>query len=83
MPSWSFVLNQSSVEVLLETRRTERIRLIEFFRALSEDPCQQGDFEAFDDTGRPIQIKVVGRFLVTYWADQSCRELRVLQIERA
>jgi hypothetical protein len=80
---WKFVLNESSVQTLLAARSDNRRRLLAFFRHLAEDPNLSGDFEVHDDTGRVVQIKVAGRFLVTYWADQSCREMRVIDIETA
>jgi hypothetical protein len=34
-----------------------------------------------DDTGRSIQIKVAGSFLISFWPDAFVRELRVINIE--
>jgi len=49
--------------------------------ALAANPHQKGDFEANDDTGRSIQVKVVGAFLVSFWADAFVKELRIINIE--
>jgi hypothetical protein len=45
-------------------------------------PLQKGDFEARDETNRPIQIKVAGPFLISFWPDHSVREIRIIKIER-
>jgi hypothetical protein len=42
---------------------------------------QKGDFEGKDATGRPIQIKVAGSFLISFWPDAFVRELRIINIE--
>jgi hypothetical protein len=81
-PVWKFVLNQTSVEVLLGTRQADRQRLLNHFRRLVDDPGRQGDFQAKDEVGRSVQIAVVGKFLVTYWPDHPAHEIRIIDIER-
>jgi hypothetical protein len=79
---WKYVLNQTSVEVLLSARAAERSRLMQFLHSLAEDPGKHGDFNAQDDVGRTVQIKALGLFMITYWADHAVREVRVIRIER-
>jgi len=49
--------------------------------ALASDPLKRGDFETRDATGRAVQLKVAGPFLISYWPDAFVRELRVINIE--
>jgi hypothetical protein len=42
---------------------------------------QRGDWVAKDATGRSIQIKRIGRLLISYWADPFVKELRLINIE--
>ena len=79
--SWQFTLNETSVHFLLAVRARERQRLIHALEALPAEPLQRGDFEGKDDTGRSIQIKVAGSFLISFWPDAFVPELRVINIE--
>ena len=79
--SWQFTLNETSVHFLLAMKARDRQTLIHALEALVLAPLSRGDFEARDDNGRPIQIKVAGSFLISYWPDAFVRELRVINIE--
>ena len=54
-----------------------------YIRSLPSDPDQAGDFTDKDDTDRVIQVKVVGRYAVTWWADHPVREIKVTHIQLA
>ena len=79
---WQFVLNESSVQFLLTCRVRQRELLINALQQLAANPQQRGDYEAKDSTGRPISIKRVEDFFITYWCDNYVNELRVIRIER-
>jgi hypothetical protein len=79
---WQFVLNESSVGFLLNCRLRQREALLKILQELLENPCQPGDYEARDSTGRPVQIKLAGGCFITYWLDNYVKELRVIKIER-
>lgn len=78
---WQFVLNQTSVQFLISLRGRRREQLVRALDALANDPMQKGDFEVNDDTGRRVQVKAVGRFMITFWPDVWVQELRVINIE--
>lgn len=78
---WQFTLNETSVHFLLALRARQRQQLIEALELLVREPLQRGDFEVKDTAGRSVQIKVVGPFLISFWADLFVRELRVIKIE--
>jgi hypothetical protein len=78
---WQFVLNESSVTFLLGCRATDRLKLLHLLELLTENPYQQGDFQARDAVGRPVELKFAGNFLITFWADHGTKELRILRIE--
>ena len=79
--NWQFVLNETSVHFLLGTTARHRQELIHALEAIAADPLQKGDFEGKDDTGRPIQVKVAGLFLISFWPDTFVRELRIINLE--
>ncbi len=47
------------------------------------EPFRPGDYEESDTHGRPVQIKIVGKYAITFWADHSEKEIKVIKIESA
>jgi hypothetical protein len=79
--SFQLVLNEGAVHFLLALKARHRQRLILALESLAAEPLQNGDFEAMDDTGRPVQIKADGSFLISFWPDTFVRELRIIKLE--
>ncbi len=63
--------------------RLERERLLSFLESLADNPWKQGDYEERDNVGHPIQIKIIGDYALTYWADHAVKEVKVVRIEKA
>ena len=61
----------------------QRKYLMEFIRLLAVNPNIPGDFSEQDGTGRTIQVKLVGRHAVTYWADHAVAEVKITHIKSA
>jgi mRNA-degrading endonuclease RelE of RelBE toxin-antitoxin system len=72
-------------QALASTPRSaaQREPLMKFVRSLADNPNATGDFTERDNTGRTIQVKVVGRYAVTYWADHAVSEVKVTHIKSA
>ena len=62
---------------------SDRARLLRFLDQLSSNPDAAGDYHERDDADRIVQIKIIGRYALTYWADHAVREVKVTRIERA
>jgi hypothetical protein len=80
---WQFILNETSVHFLLALNARHRAHLILALEKLAAESLQKGDFEIKDDTQRPIQIKISGTFLISFWPDPLVKELRIINIERS
>jgi len=80
--AWKLVLDEEALQLLLSCRLADRRKLLASLERLKRNPHQSGDFAEHDDTGRPLEVKVFGNFLITYWRDQLVQELRVVEIER-
>ena len=63
--------------------RVERDLVHSFLESLANDPDRPGDYIECDDAGRSVQIKIVGDFALTYWADHAVKEVKVTKIEKA
>lgn len=68
--------------VFHSARKSERKVLLDFFDRLARTPSTQSDWVVRDSTGRANYQMAVGRFLVTFWTDDSAREIRVVRIDR-
>ncbi len=80
--AWKVVLDEEVLSVLLAARFAERKKLLAALESLKKNPYQQGDFVEHDEVDRPLDVKVFGVFLLTYWRDNLVKELRVVEIER-
>ena len=65
-----------------EQPRRERDRIPPFLESLAEYPNTLGGYQGHDDVGRPVQIKIVGDYALTYWADHPVKEVKVTRIEK-
>ena len=74
-----------SLEFLQIERPAKRDReaILSFLEGLAKDPFQRGDYEEHDEVGRPIQIKIVSKYALTYWADHGVKEVKVTKLEPA
>jgi hypothetical protein len=42
-----------------------------------------GDYVERDEIGRPIQVLILGRVALWYWADHAAKEVKVLDLTSA
>jgi len=61
----------------------EQQKILSFLDSLSGNPFQPGDYGERDEAGRAVQIKIVGRYALTFWADHAVSEVKVTKIEKA
>jgi hypothetical protein len=61
----------------------QRERVMVFIRSLADKPNTTGDFTERDGEGRIIQVKIIGRHAVTFWADHAVSEIKVTHIKSA
>lgn len=77
------VLVCREVLALEKPSRRDRDAILRFLDDLASDPSRNGDFEERDNAGRAVQVKIVGKFALTYWADHPVKEVKVTHIELA
>ena len=84
MPSPCAVYTRQEVfEALQSISKRDRELILTFMRSLAQNLFQEGDYADEDETGRPNQIRIVGRYAVTFWADHAAREMRVTNLLNA
>jgi hypothetical protein len=57
--------------------------VMSFIRSLAGNPNTVGDFSERDETGRTVQVKIVGRHAITFWVDHPVCEVKVTHIKPA
>jgi hypothetical protein len=72
-------------EILTQAKpsMSERRRLLALLDSLASDPFQAGDFQEDDGEGRPVQVRVIGRYALTFWADHAAKEVKVTKMIQA
>lgn len=69
--------------IVRRLRGAQRAAVISFVDELKMSPNSLDDYSEMDEVGREVQIKVIGSFAVTFWADHAVREVKVVDIRRA
>jgi hypothetical protein len=64
----------------LPKRGSQQQKIVRFVHSLAENPFTEGDFTDKDETLRPRQIKIIGDYAVTYWADHAVKTVMVVDI---
>ena len=82
MPPYKVLISIGVLQLARPARR-EREQLLTFLESLAEFPNTLGDYQEQDEVDRPVQIKIVGDYALTYWADHAVKEVKVTRIEKA
>jgi mRNA-degrading endonuclease RelE of RelBE toxin-antitoxin system len=61
----------------------QRENVMKFIRTLADNPNTTGDFLEEDNVGRTVQVKVIGHYAITFWADHAASEVKVTHIKSA
>ena len=70
MRAYAVYINQAVLDSAPRSGNQRRL-VMRFVSSLAENPFTNGDFSEKDDVGRPVQVKVVGRFAITFWANHA------------
>ncbi len=79
---YRFVIAAEVFRYVFSLRVTERQFLDDIFQFLAENPHFRGDYQEPDEDERPRTVFLRGRFLVTFWADDAAKEIRVVRVEK-
>ena len=82
MAEHKFVLDDVVVAFFAERTRRERENLLQIFRGLAETPYLKGEWLQKSKSGRQLQVRRFGRWLVRYWVDEPVLEVRIVDVER-
>ena len=83
MDPYKIYLQLDASEVLRSLRGVQRQRIAAFIDSLGQNPNFEGDYSEQDESGRRIEIRVIGRYAVVYWSDHPVKEVKVVSILKA
>ena len=82
MRPYAVFINQAAL-AFTPRSGSQRRMIMNFVGSLAENPFATGDFSEKDEAGRIAQVKLVGRFAITFWADHAVSEVKVTHIRPA
>jgi mRNA-degrading endonuclease RelE of RelBE toxin-antitoxin system len=82
MASYAVYLHFELLEAIPK-RGAQQQKILRFIRTLSEDPFAEGDYTDKDKTLRTRQIKIIGDYAITYWADHPSKAVIIVDIALA
>lgn len=82
MGPYSVYLHLELLEVV-PARGEQRRLIMNFVRSLADGPHTPGDFIDRDESLRTRQIKIIGRYAVTYWVDDPVKAVMIVSVDVA
>jgi hypothetical protein len=82
IPQHTFVVDDSVLEFFTGRSKREREELLRIFKSLADSPYQTGEWRQKTRSGRELQVKRFGKWLVTFWLDAPVLELRIVDVEK-
>jgi hypothetical protein len=77
-----FVADDRVVEFFAGRTKREREDLLRIFGTMANSPYQKGEWVQRTASGRELQVKRFGRWLIRYWLDDPVLEVRIVDVEK-
>jgi mRNA-degrading endonuclease RelE of RelBE toxin-antitoxin system len=74
------ILSTKAWESLRSLSKRRQEKLTRLIYQLANDPFRLGEYQTRDHTGRVLENLRLGDHIITYWADDPVKELRILDI---
>jgi hypothetical protein len=77
-----FVVDDEVVEFFAGRTKRERDDLLRIFSGLAASPDEKAEWHQRTSSGRELQVRRFGRWLVRYWLDEPVLEVRIVDVEK-
>ncbi len=77
------VLITDEILSIRNVSKRDRQQILSFIDSLRIDPFQPGDYSETDHNGRMINLKIIGKYALTFWADHAVKEVKITKIRNA
>jgi hypothetical protein len=81
-PRHVYVADDAVMEFFTGRNKREREELLKIFRSLAESPYQKGEWRQKTKSGRELQVKRFGKWLVNFWLDDPVLEVRIVDVKK-
>jgi hypothetical protein len=81
-PGHKYVVDDAVLVFFTGRSRREREDLLRIWHGLAESPYQKGEWRQRTASGRDLQVKRSGRWVIRYWLDEPVLEVRIVDVER-
>jgi hypothetical protein len=78
---WALAVDREALHFLLGSRGRDRVMVLDSLDSLVREPYQPCDFVEHSPNQRDYSVKLIGRFVVTYWLEPE-KIVRVVRIGR-
>ena len=78
--SYALFIRHEVYQFLQSVSARDQERFCDFVESLADDPFRAGDATTLDEHGRVIQVKMLGRLVLYFWADHAAKEVRVVDL---
>ena len=82
MPAYRLAAELGVIELIHSVKARERTAILAGLRWLLQNPNATGDWQTRGADGRDLEVKIFGRWQITYWLDSPGWELRVMGVKR-
>jgi len=82
IPDYRFIVDDAVLEFFDGCTKRQRDELLRIFHGLANNPYQRGEWVQRTRSGRELQVKTFGRWLIRYWLDDPVIEVRIVDVER-
>jgi hypothetical protein len=79
---YSYAVDAAVLTLFGQCSKRDREQLLRAFDSLLQTPSQRGEWTRRTASGRELQVKRFGRWLVVFWPDHAVREVRIIDVER-
>jgi hypothetical protein len=80
--TYTIYVEAEAAQYLFGLRLPEREPVRRFLDFLADYPHTEGETTERDSVGRTVQVKLLRRIKVVYWADHADKAIKILRIER-
>ena len=81
-PKHVFVVDDTVMGFFIERSKREREDLLKIFRTPADSPYQTGEWRQRTKSGRELQVKRFGKWLVSFWLDDPVLEVRIVDVKK-
>ncbi len=82
MTSHAFVADDAVLAFFTTCTKREREDLLRIFKSLAAAPYQKADWRQPTKSGRELDVKRFGKWLVTFWLDDPVLEIRIVDVKK-